>query len=147
LFKESFYVSDFFDYDFEIRAVFGDKDFEDRENILTKFIEFTYKLHKKKVYHIDYSPGNILVKKGAYGYTFSIIDVNRMKFITFDDDLRMKNLAKLTNDIGDNEFMVKVYADISKIDVSVLLPKLEIALKEQGRYLANKKRFKRVKKG
>ncbi len=147
LFKESFYVSDFFDYDFEIRAVFGDKDFEDRENILTKFIEFTYKLHKKKVYHIDYSPGNILVKKGAYGYTFSIIDINRMKFIAFDDDLRMKNLAKLTNDIGDNEFMVKVYADISKIDASVLLPKLEIALKEQGRYLANKKRFKRVKKG
>jgi tRNA A-37 threonylcarbamoyl transferase component Bud32 len=146
-FKESFYVSDFFDYNFEIRAVFGDKDFEDRENILTKFIEFTYKLHKKKVYHIDYSPGNILVKKGAYGYTFSIIDINRMKFIAFDDDLRMKNLAKLTNDIGDNEFMVKVYADISKIDASVLLPKLEIALKEQGRYLANKKRFKRVKKG
>ena len=105
LFKESFYISDFFDYDFEIRAVFNDKDFKDRENILTKFIEFTYKLHKKKVYHIDYSPGNILVKKGAYGYTFSIIDVNRMKFIEFDDDLRMKNLAKLTNDIGDNEFI------------------------------------------
>ena len=146
LFKESFYISDFFDYDFEIRAVFNDKDFEDRENILTKFIEFTYKLHKKKVYHMDYSPGNILVKKGAYGYTFSIIDVNRMKFIEFDDDLRMKNLAKLTNDIGDNEFMVKVYSNISKIDIKILLPKLQIALKEQGRYLANKKRFKKIKK-
>ena len=147
LFKESFYISDFFDYDFEIRAVFNDKDFKDRETILTKFIEFTYKLHNKKVYHIDYSPGNILVKKITYGYTFSIIDVNRMKFIELDDELRMKSLAKLTNDIEDNEFMVKAYANISKRDEAILLASLKDALKEQGRYLANKKRFKKIKKG
>ena len=146
-FKESYYISDFFDYDFEIRAVFNDKDFKDRETILTKFIEFTYKLHNKKVYHIDYSPGNILVKKMTYGYTFSIIDVNRMKFIELDDELRMKSLAKLTNDIEDNEFMVKAYANISKRDEAILLASLKDALKEQGRYLANKKRFKKIKKG
>ena len=69
-----------------------------------------------------------------------------MKFIEFDDDLRMKNLAKLTNDIRDNEFMVKIYSNISKIDIDILLPKLQMALKEQGRYLANKKRFKKIKK-
>jgi tRNA A-37 threonylcarbamoyl transferase component Bud32 len=140
-FLESFYISEFYDFDFEIRAVFSDKNFEDRENILKKFIEFTYKLHKKNVYHIDYSPGNILVKKTTYGYEFSIIDVNRMKFMEFDDELRMKSLAKLTNDLEDNTFMVRTYANISKIDEAILLPKLKFSLEEQGRYLDNKKRF------
>ena len=144
-FKECFYISEFYDYDFEIRAIFNDKEFKERENILKKFMEFTYKLHKKNVYHIDYSPGNILVKKTAYGYEFSIIDVNRMKFMEFDDDLRMKSLAKLSSNQADNEFIVKEYAKISKLDESLLLEKLNIALVKQKQYLDNKKRLKNLK--
>lgn len=145
LFKESFYISELFDFDFEIRAVFSDENFEDRDNILKKFIAFTHKLHQKKVYHIDYSPGNILVKKVNGIYTFSIIDVNRMKFIEFDDDLRMQSLAKLTNNQADNEFMVKEYARVSKINESLLLEKLNMSLSKQRQYLDNKKRLKRFK--
>ena len=145
LFKESFYISELFDFDFEIRAVFSDENFEDRDNILKKFIAFTHKLHQKKVYHLDYSPGNILVKKVNGIYTFSIIDVNRMKFIEFDDDLRMQSLAKLTNNQADNEFMVKEYARVSKINESLLLEKLNMSLSKQRQYLDNKKRLKRFK--
>ena len=145
LFKESFYISELFDFDFEIRAVFSDENFEDRDNILKKFIAFTHKLHQKKVYHIDYSPGNILVKKVNGIYTFSIIDVNRMKFIEFDDDLRMQSLAKLTNNQADNEFMVKEYARVSKINESLLLEKLNMSLSKQRQYLDNKKRLKRFR--
>ena len=144
-FRESFYISEFFDFDFEIRAIFADKNFEDRENILKKFIEYTYKLHKQKVHHIDYSPGNILVKKTGSFYQFSIIDVNRMEFVEFDDDLRMQSLAKLTNDKEDNEFMAKYYAQIAKLDEQMLLDKLNIALLKQEKYLANKKRLKKIK--
>ena len=144
-FKESFYISELFDFDFEIRAVFADKAFEDRENILKRFIEYTYKLHKQKVHHIDYSPGNILVKRIGSFYQFSIIDVNRMEFVEFDDDLRMQNLAKLTNDKKDNEFMARYYAQIAKLDEEVLLGKLNIALLKQEKYLANKKRLKKIK--
>jgi tRNA A-37 threonylcarbamoyl transferase component Bud32 len=143
-FKESFYISEFLDFDFEIRAIFTDKHFEDRENILKKFIEYTYKLHQKKVHHIDYSPGNILVKKLGSFYQFSIIDVNRMEFVEFDDALRMKNLAKLTNNREDNEFMAKHYADIAKLDEKILLDKLNVALIKQEKYLANKKRLKKI---
>ena len=144
-FKESFYISEFFDFDFEIRAVFKDKSFKDRENILKRFIEYTYKLHQKKVHHIDYSPGNILVKRVGDSYEFSIIDVNRMEFVEFDDNLRMQNLAKLTNDREDNEFMARYYAKIANLNETSLLNKLNIALKRQERYLANKKRLKRLK--
>ena len=144
-FKESFYISEFFNFDFEIRAVFKDKSFKDRENILKRFIEYTYKLHQKKVHHIDYSPGNILVKRVDDSYEFSIIDVNRMEFVEFDDDLRMQNLAKLTKDIEDNEFMARYYAQIAKLEETTLLSKLNSALKKQESYLANKKRLKRLK--
>ena len=144
-FKESFYISEFFDFDFEIRAVFANKDFKDRKNILEKFIEYSYMLHQKKVYHIDYSPGNILVKKIKNNYIFSIIDVNRMKFLGFDDDLRMQSLAKLTNSKKDNEFMAKYYAQIAKLDENILLEKLNTALLKQEQYLNNKKRLKKIK--
>lgn len=146
-FKESFYISEFFDFDFEIRAVFADKAFAQRETILKKFIEYTYRLHQKNVYHIDYSPGNILVKKVDGVYHFSIIDVNRMAFVELDDTLRMQNLSKLTNDTEDNLFMARYYAQIAKRDETVLVEKLTAALKKQVDYLERKKRLKRLKRG
>ncbi len=146
-FRESFYISKFFDFDFEIRAVLKDKAFEERETILKKFIEYTYRLHQKKVYHLDYSPGNILVKKVDGVYRFSIIDVNRMAFMELDDTLRMQNLSKLTNDREDNLFMARYYAQIAKRDEALLVEKLTTALEKQKTYLERKKRLKRLKQG
>ena len=144
-FLDSFYISAFFDFDFEIRAVLADEEFEDRDNILQKFIEFTYNLHQKGVHHIDYSPGNILVKKIGGGYLFSIIDVNRMKFVEFDTDLRMQSLAKLTKNLEDNKRFVEYYAKISHLDEGLLFDRLQFYLDEQQRYLENKKRLKKLK--
>ena len=144
-FKESFYISDLFDFDFEIRAVFADENFEDRENILKQFIEYTHKLHKKNIYHIDYSPGNILVRKIGSTYLFSIIDVNRMQFIELDNKLRMKSISKLTKSSKDNQLMIQHYAKISKLDEAELQKALDTALKEEANYLANKKRLKKIK--
>lgn len=145
-FKESFYVSEFFDYDFEIRAVFTDAKFEDREDILQKFVEFSYDLHNKGVYHIDYSPGNILVKRDANGYSFSIIDVNRMKFKEFDIDLRMQALSRLTKSKEDNDYMISHYAEIASMDKNLLAQRFAIHLKAEEKYLANKKRLKSMKR-
>jgi len=144
-FKESFYISDLFNFDFEIRAVFADENFEDRENILKQFIEYTHKLHKKNIYHIDYSPGNILVRKIGSTYLFSIIDVNRMQFIELDNKLRMKSISKLTKNDKDNKLMVQHYAKISKLDEVELEKALNSALKDEAKYLANKKRLKKIK--
>lgn len=144
-FKESFYISKFFDFDFEIRAVLKDKKFEDRENILKKFIEFSYQLHQKGVYHIDYSPGNILIKKDGDNYVFSIIDVNRMEFLKFDFELRMKNLAKLTNNQKDNLFLAEYYAKVSNLDKNMLFERLQFYLDKQQNYLETKKKLKKLR--
>ena len=145
LFKESYYVSELFEYDFEIRAVFKDKNFNDRERVLKEFIAFTYDLHEKGVYHIDYSLGNILIKKIDNKYIFSIIDVNRMKFITLNNTLRMQNLSKLTKEKEDIEYLLKEYALISTRDENVLSVALEEAIRKQQHYLENKKRLKKLK--
>jgi len=145
-FKESFYISDFFDYNFEIRAVFSDKQFKDRENILKYFINFSYELHKKGVYHIDYSPGNILVKKENNSYIFSIIDVNRMKFLEMDTKLKMKSLSKLTKDDKDNALMLQFYQKVSNIPLEELEKDFQYALLEEKAYLEKKKRLKRLRK-
>ncbi len=144
-FKKSYYISEYFDYDFEIRAVFKDKKFDDRENILEEFIKFTASLHDKGVYHIDYSPGNILVKKIDEEYQFYIIDVNRMKFIEYDDEMRMKSLSKLTKNVDDNKLLVKYYAKVLGLDKQMLFVKLKYYLDKEYSYLENKKRLKKLK--
>ena len=145
LFKESYYISELFDYDFEIRAVFSDIDFKNRDFILDKFIEFTYDLHQKGVYHIDYSPGNILVKVVNGSYIFSIIDVNRMKFVSFDNELRMESLTKLTNLKKDNDFLLHKYSEVSLINKNILSEKLYKKLEKQHNYLERKKKLKKLK--
>jgi len=145
-FKESFYISEFFDFDFEIRAVLSDKNFEDRENILKAFVSFSYNLHNKGVFHIDYSPGNILVKKESDGYIFSLIDVNRMQFLEFTDELRMKAFAKLSASEDDRVFITKEYCQLANIELTFATTKMELFHKEHQQYIENKKKLRKLKK-
>ena len=95
LIKESFFISEHFDYDFTIREVLLDDAFTDLEKILQAFADFTFHLHEKGIYHKDYSPGNILIKKEKDVYLFKIVDINRMEFHPLSLDQRLKNFAKL----------------------------------------------------
>jgi len=143
---QSYYISELFEYDFEIRAVFKDKAFEERERILREFIEFTCELHRKGVFHVDYSPGNILVKRVDDGYLFSIIDVNRMRFGELDTDMKMQNLSKLSFDEEDNALMLSRYSEITGIDKVVLEEKFSRALEKQRSYLQRKQKLKDIRK-
>jgi hypothetical protein len=146
LFKESYYISEFYDFDFEIRAVLSDMNFEDRETILKNFVAFSYDLHNKGVYHVDYSPGNVIIKKLEEGYEFAIIDVNRMKFIVYDDEMRFKNLSRFSTSDEDLEFIAKNYAKVSDIDEAFAIKTLWKYHNEHQQYLVNKKRLKALKK-
>ncbi len=141
-FDKSFYICKFFDYDFEIRDVLNDTNFKNRDEIFEEFIKFSYDLHQKGVYHVDYSPGNILVKKENTRYTFNIVDVNRMKFINFTDKLRFKNLSKLSASKDDIQKFAEFYAKISNIDKSFATKWLFFYHNKHQKYLQNKKRLK-----
>ena len=144
--QESFYISEFFEHDFEIRAVLNDSSFENREQILKEFVAFSYDLHNKSVYHIDYSPGNVLIKKEDSHYKFAIIDVNRMKFIKFNNELRFKNLSRFSTSLEDLEFIAKEYAKVLGIDKEFAKKTLLKYHNKHQEYLQRKKRLKKLKK-
>ncbi|MCX6076324.1 MAG: hypothetical protein NTW78_05475 [Campylobacterales bacterium] len=93
--KESYFISKKFEYDFTIREPLLDPEFPDKEEIFKAFARFTLELHNWDIFHNDYSPGNILVKKENGHYIFKIVDINRMKFFKLTQKDRAKNFSKL----------------------------------------------------
>ena len=95
LLKNSYFISEKFDYDFTIREPLLDKNFPERENIFKVFARFTLEIHNANIFHNDYSPGNILIKKDKDTYIFKIVDINRMGFFTLSQKKRAQNFSKL----------------------------------------------------
>ncbi|VAY87704.1 FIG00388958: hypothetical protein [hydrothermal vent metagenome] len=93
--KESFFISEQFKYDFTIREPLLDDNFENKNTIFEAFANFTLKLHNNGIYHNDYSPGNILIKKDNDSFIFKIVDINRMKFFNLSQKDRARNFSKL----------------------------------------------------
>lgn len=114
LLDESYFVSEHFDYDFTIREVLKDSSFIDREKIFQTFAQFTFLLHERGIFHLDYSPGNILIKKEGDEYIFKIVDINRMEFKTLLHDERLKNFSKLWAKDEDLAIVAKEYSKLSK---------------------------------
>ncbi|MEA3352542.1 MAG: lipopolysaccharide kinase InaA family protein [Campylobacterota bacterium] len=121
LLYDSYYVSENFQYDFTIRELLFDDDFQDKKLILKLFAKFTSDLHENNIYHLDYSPGNILIKKTTDGYIFKIVDVNRMKFIKFDLDTRAKNFSRIWFNDDDLTYVAKEYMKLNDIKDNVFL--------------------------
>lgn len=95
LIKESYFISERFEYDFTIREPLLDASFKDRTEIFQAFARFTLELHNHGIFHQDYSPGNILIKRSKNSYIFKIVDVNRMNFFTLSIKDRARNFSKL----------------------------------------------------
>ncbi len=142
LLSDSYFVSEEFKYDFTIREVLLDKNFYDRENILKEFARFTYKLHEENILHLDYSPGNILIKKGQGRYIFKIVDVNRMRFISLSYIDRLRNFNKLWASDDDIKIIATEYAKIEKNDIEEAI---QIAQKFNNKNKAIKNFKKRLK--
>jgi len=95
LLNDSYFISEEFIYDFTIREPLLNKNFKDRDSIFKAFARFTLEIHNHGIFHEDYSPGNILIKKENEHYTFKIVDVNRMGFFELSQEDRAKNFSKL----------------------------------------------------
>ena len=144
LIEKSYFVSENFEYDFTIREPLLDRNFEDKEAIFKAFAKFTYDLHQNSIFHLDYSPGNILIKKSLDGYIFKIVDINRMKFITLSHDERLKNFSKLWAKDEDMEIIIREYAKHIDIDTQVAIKKA-IYYSQRNKDIKNfKKRLKGI---
>ncbi len=94
--KESFYISEHLNYDFDFRELIHNPSFKKRDEILRQFAYFSFKLHENGVNFLDHSPGNtLIIDCGNDKYDFYLIDLNRMRFEEMDFDKRMHNLRRL----------------------------------------------------
>ncbi len=146
LLGESYFISEFFDYDFTIRTPLLEP-LEDREAIFTAFAAYTYTLHQKGIWHLDYSPGNILIKRTESGYQFSIVDINRMEFREIGPLQGCENFNKLWASDEELEIMGREYARLSSFNVAVTIAEMKRHNDANKRVKNFKKKLKKVLKG
>lgn len=115
LLQESYFIARYEPYDFTIREAFHHK-IEDHQEVIKAFSAFTYDLHVKGVWHVDYSPGNILITRQEAGYHFSLVDINRMEFKTIEGYEGLKNFAKFWAKEEDLTLLAKTYAHLAGLD-------------------------------
>jgi hypothetical protein len=143
LLTESYFISVYEPYDFTIREVFHHKVSTYRE-ILQEFAKFTYEIHQKGVWHVDYSLGNILVTLQDDTYKFSLVDINRMKFKAIHPYEGLANFNKFwAKDDNDLIILATEYAKLAKIDEKKAV---EIVINE-AKFLEAKVTIKRKLKG
>lgn len=92
---------------------------------------FTAEMHKKKVLHKDYSPGNILYKVENGVYQFTIVDINRMQFGPVDMQTGCKSFARLWGPKRFIILMVEAYARARGFDVETCV---RVALEARSRF-------------
>jgi Lipopolysaccharide kinase (Kdo/WaaP) family. len=65
------------------------------EKLIEAFTCYSASLHDAGIYHLDYSPGNILYREDAGKYTFTLVDLNRMKFMPVNYNAGCKSFSRL----------------------------------------------------
>lgn len=109
---ESYYVSLQYHHDFTLRDVLDYK-IPDRKDILTQWVHYTWQyLHKNGIFHLDYSPGNTLIRKAGDQYQFAIVDLNRMKFIPVNFEKGLQNFRQLHTDTETLELIASEYSNL-----------------------------------
>ena len=142
LIGESYYVSENYRYDFTIREALLENDFKNKRDVFNAFAAFTFSLHNYNIEHLDYSPGNILIKELENGYEFKIVDINRMRFRRLSRHERLENFSKLWAKDDDLTFIAEAYAKLIDMDKDEAV---SIALKASQKHKDKKNLKKRLK--
>ena len=140
-FKESFFLSKKFDYELTMADI-RDNPPVDKEPILKAFSKFTYEIHQKGVWHVDYSGGNVLINRSSEGYTFSLVDINRMEFKTISGYEGLENFNKFWFNEKDLNTIAKEYATLAKLEESKAIEEIIAQDEKLKAHVLRRRRFK-----
>lgn len=113
---ESFYVSTYVEPEHRLEQVLHGDAMPNREDILSAFGRFVFRLHGKGVLHRDLSPGNVLINTLNGAYEFCLVDINRMRFGELTDQERLQNFAMLWASDADLRIVLDGYSEASGLD-------------------------------
>ena len=115
-----------------------------REDILKAFAAFTVDLHEKGVLHLDYSAGNILFDRQGENIVFSILDLNRMRFIPMSTPKRcLSNFNRFCRDESVVRYVVAEYARLRGWDPQRSVDEALVAYRECWSRIERKEELKR----
>lgn len=139
----SYYISEQLKDSFTLSDALWDHSFPDRAKIIRQYVSVIHRLHQEGIEFIDNSPGNFLIKKVDHSYVIYLVDLNRMNFYeNIENDKRLKNFARLTDDQETIKMIAAEYASLSGISPEYCLNKI---LQAQNRMMI-KRRIKKVLK-
>jgi len=103
----------------------------DYEEMAVALGHYAANMHNKNILHKDFTPGNILWKKDAEGYHFTIVDINRMYFGNVDLKQGVINLIRLWGPKKFIELLITEYASARQFDIDTALA---IAMTARARF-------------
>jgi serine/threonine protein kinase len=116
------------------------------ERLIDAFAQYTAALHDAGIYHLDYSPGNILISDSLTPgeYAFILVDVNRMKFLPVSPDRGCRNFIRL---FGNDDIYKRIGAVYSQSRATAFDEEdaVRLILKYKNRFLQRKARKEKLK--
>ena len=141
--RRSYYVCRYWPHDHDLTALLyrGVPSGADARALLEALAQFTAAQHDRGVLHLDYNPGNILVRSGNDGFEFALVDLNRLRFRRLDIGDRISGLTRLTTKDDCLRIIGGRYARLYGADPDDFCARLEAA---QRRFAARRRRVKKV---
>ena len=141
--RRSYYVCRYWPHDHDLTALLyrGVPSGSDAQALLEALAEFTVAQHDRGVLHLDYNPGNILVRSEGDAFEFALVDLNRLRFRHLDVGDRLSGLARLTTRDDCLRIIGRRYARLYGVDPDDFCVRLEAA---QRRFAARRRRVKWV---
>lgn len=89
------------------------------DELLKELSKYIADMHGKGVLHLDMSPGNILYRKEGNSFHFTLVDINRMQFLSsIPNEKRYKSFKRLCENEEVLNKLAQMYAEASGLDVS-----------------------------
>ena len=139
--RGSYYVCRYWPHDRDLTALLyrGVPSGADAQALLEVLAQFTAAQHDRGVLHLDYNPGNILVRARGGGFELALVDLNRLRFRPLDVGDRMSGLVRLTTRDDCLRIIGRRYARLYGADPDDFCARLEAA---QRRFVARRRRLK-----
>ncbi len=142
--RESYYLSEGFQYDYNLREFFASKPAPEKVSSVVKEIaKFTYLQHQNGVLHLDYNPTNILMRPVADGHQLAMIDFNRMAFKNPSMSQRAKSLIHLSTD---QLILAELATEYAKLHATAVEPFCKLTASLQQKVFAQRQRLLRFKR-
>ena len=142
--RESYYICRYWPSDVDLRGLlYRDDSFgANVESLLERLAGFTLLQHDNGVLHLDYNPGNILVRSSKEGFDFALVDLNRLRFKALAIDDRISALVRLTTSVDHLRTIGRHYAVMHGTDPNRFCRRLESS---HLRFLRRTRAMKRLK--